>query len=408
MGGGILGRLGGAGTGGDGSRTGGSKAGHHHHDTGDDEYGDDGSANYAAKARQYGVSTGGSASGRHKKAGSSGSGSGGIRSPSHASRMQQHASSSSAAFRSPGHLEGGDVLTYQLAAADEEDADADDADNGGGGGRGIGIEVDDEDADGRYQQHHGGGNDDDVVESDIGSGLEASPSSPRGGDDSSGSGNSQHQDGGSGSGGGIDSYDSAGRHIGRQQQHQQHARQKQARGHAAVTIKNHHQHQHQHHQQHLTGENKAELHLARSNRLTNHEPTQHHVLGSGIDVSDNKVIATKRGGCCGVFGRLLALACGMPTSRSRDGYATMLPPFCCMSRWRLGAPFLIRTSFGVLQYVVVRTVLAIVMLALEGIGKYNDGSFADLTSGYVYSVVILNISQVRTATSCRSSVGCDE
>lgn len=80
-------------------------------------------------------------------------------------------------------------------------------------------------------------------------------------------------------------------------------------------------------------------------------------------------------------------------SQVPDGRATMLAPFCCLPRWRFPQPFLFRTSSGVLQYVIVRVTTSIITFALEAVGKYREGDFHDASAGYVWMIIILNVSQ---------------
>jgi hypothetical protein len=80
-------------------------------------------------------------------------------------------------------------------------------------------------------------------------------------------------------------------------------------------------------------------------------------------------------------------------ARVPDGRATMLAPFCCLPRWKLAEPFLTRCTTGVLQYVVVRVITAIVTFVLQALGLYGDGEWA-LSRGYVYVVIVVNVSQL--------------
>jgi hypothetical protein len=68
------------------------------------------------------------------------------------------------------------------------------------------------------------------------------------------------------------------------------------------------------------------------------------------------------------------------------------PGACCCMAWRLDAQFLTRSALGVYQYVVLRTLCAVIGLILEqwhlfGEGHYNWNQF------YVYYVMIVNLSQ---------------
>jgi hypothetical protein len=70
-----------------------------------------------------------------------------------------------------------------------------------------------------------------------------------------------------------------------------------------------------------------------------------------------------------------------------------LPPCCCAPKWRLGAAFLHRTRVGTFQYVLVRITTAIIALVLQGVGLYDEGDFHAADRGYVYLVVVVNLSQ---------------
>lgn len=90
-------------------------------------------------------------------------------------------------------------------------------------------------------------------------------------------------------------------------------------------------------------------------------------------------------------------------------------PLCCFRPWRLGQPFIQRTSFGVLQvrepisncfgrttrfspaqYVFVRVALSLVtfVLLLSAPEALGEGQFNNFKAGYVYIVAILNASQL--------------
>lgn len=56
------------------------------------------------------------------------------------------------------------------------------------------------------------------------------------------------------------------------------------------------------------------------------------------------------------------------------------------------SPFFIKCKFGVLQYVLMKFVCAIVVLILEWQGLYKEGHF-DWSSGYLYICILTNVSQ---------------
>ena len=80
--------------------------------------------------------------------------------------------------------------------------------------------------------------------------------------------------------------------------------------------------------------------------------------------------------------------------RTGKAHAHMLAPFCCLRPWRLGAEFLDRARLATFQYVVVRLALSIAIFFASFNGEYEEGAFDDAHNLYVYSVIILNLSQL--------------
>lgn len=70
-----------------------------------------------------------------------------------------------------------------------------------------------------------------------------------------------------------------------------------------------------------------------------------------------------------------------------------LMPFCCLPKWKMGSSFLRRIKFGVLQFTIVRAVLAIITFFLELDDKYDEGHFSP-NRGYVYIICLVNLSQI--------------
>ena len=85
---------------------------------------------------------------------------------------------------------------------------------------------------------------------------------------------------------------------------------------------------------------------------------------------------------------------GAKAQRTGRATAHMLFPFCCLRPWRLDAEFLWRCQFCTFQYVFVRLALSIAVFAASYEGDYDEGNFEDFSGLYVYSVVLLNFSQL--------------
>jgi len=81
------------------------------------------------------------------------------------------------------------------------------------------------------------------------------------------------------------------------------------------------------------------------------------------------------------------------------------PLNCCWKPWIMGqpiakrpsmiqwkSPFFIKCKFGVLQYVLLKTICSLLTMILELNGVYNEGDFSPKT-GYLYICIITNTSQ---------------
>jgi hypothetical protein len=64
-----------------------------------------------------------------------------------------------------------------------------------------------------------------------------------------------------------------------------------------------------------------------------------------------------------------------------------------MSPWIMGHELLHKCKVGVLQYVVIKNLLAITIFVLASLDLYKEGTFR-LDKGYVYIATITNISQL--------------
>lgn len=65
----------------------------------------------------------------------------------------------------------------------------------------------------------------------------------------------------------------------------------------------------------------------------------------------------------------------------------------CFRKWEMGVDFMLQCKYGVLQYVVVKTLATLATAALEPLGLYGEGSF-DLRKGYTYISFAINVSQM--------------
>jgi hypothetical protein len=85
-----------------------------------------------------------------------------------------------------------------------------------------------------------------------------------------------------------------------------------------------------------------------------------------------------------------------PLLEHSSGIRAMVPhpiPLCwCIEPWELGRPFYNAVKFGIVQYMILKTVCALVALVLELFQLYGDGLF-EWYYGYPYITVILNFSQ---------------
>eukprot|EP01095_Lingulamoeba_sp_RSL-Kostka_P004101 TRINITY_DN15193_c0_g1_i1.p1 TRINITY_DN15193_c0_g1~~TRINITY_DN15193_c0_g1_i1.p1 ORF type:complete len:430 (-),score=51.84 TRINITY_DN15193_c0_g1_i1:50-1339(-) len=68
-------------------------------------------------------------------------------------------------------------------------------------------------------------------------------------------------------------------------------------------------------------------------------------------------------------------------------------PFCCLPyKYQPNRNFLIWTKRSILQFTILKPVLAIIAIILELFDKYGDGEFLNFEKGYIYLIVIENIS----------------
>merc|ERR1712137_1414241 len=66
-------------------------------------------------------------------------------------------------------------------------------------------------------------------------------------------------------------------------------------------------------------------------------------------------------------------------------------PFCFLPKLKLGRSFYVLCKRCVLQFVIIKPILAILTFCMEITGVYHMGSF-DFTSGYLYITAVDNVS----------------
>ena len=81
------------------------------------------------------------------------------------------------------------------------------------------------------------------------------------------------------------------------------------------------------------------------------------------------------------------------TLRSKDAhYGQHSACFSWFFRsWRMGEEFMLECKWGVLQYVVMKTLTTTAIMILEPMGLYGEGSF-DFDKAYIYLTILLNAS----------------
>ncbi|XXQ30037.1 Organic solute transporter Ostalpha [Plasmodiophora brassicae] len=68
-------------------------------------------------------------------------------------------------------------------------------------------------------------------------------------------------------------------------------------------------------------------------------------------------------------------------------------PFSLLPRWKMGKPFYYKVQWGILQYVAVKPMMAVVALFLGALGVYHEGAVA-FNAGYFYVTFVVNASQI--------------
>lgn len=64
-----------------------------------------------------------------------------------------------------------------------------------------------------------------------------------------------------------------------------------------------------------------------------------------------------------------------------------------LSPWAMGPELLLRCKLGVLQYVIIKNLSAVLVCALASFGMYHEGRFR-FDEGYLYMCVVCNVSQM--------------
>lgn len=85
----------------------------------------------------------------------------------------------------------------------------------------------------------------------------------------------------------------------------------------------------------------------------------------------------------------------MPLLEEPYAYGVVEHPFplnCFLRGWYLGPEFYQAVKIGIVQYMIVKMVCALLAMALESIGVYGEGKF-EWRYGYPYLAVVLNFSQ---------------
>lgn len=77
-----------------------------------------------------------------------------------------------------------------------------------------------------------------------------------------------------------------------------------------------------------------------------------------------------------------------------EHFASHVPPFCCLPKWRLGSDFLHWTSLGVFQYVVLKLVATVVSFVTTATGDYGNGEFHAFDKAFIYVSFTVNASQI--------------
>ncbi|CAN0928586.1 Protein LAZ1 homolog 1 [Linum grandiflorum] len=76
-------------------------------------------------------------------------------------------------------------------------------------------------------------------------------------------------------------------------------------------------------------------------------------------------------------------------------YGVVEHPFplnCCLRPWNLGRDFYEAVKVGIVQYMILKMICALLAIILESFGVYGEGKF-DWSHGYPYLAVVLNFSQ---------------
>ncbi|XP_038700379.1 protein LAZ1 homolog 1 isoform X2 [Tripterygium wilfordii] len=84
-----------------------------------------------------------------------------------------------------------------------------------------------------------------------------------------------------------------------------------------------------------------------------------------------------------------------PLLKDSYAYGEVEHPFplnCLLRNWNLGADFYHAVKIGIVQYMILKLICALIAMILEAFGVYGEGKF-EWRYGYPYLAVILNFSQ---------------
>lgn len=85
----------------------------------------------------------------------------------------------------------------------------------------------------------------------------------------------------------------------------------------------------------------------------------------------------------------------VPLLNDEYAYGVVEHPFpikCCFNGWDLGSDFYHSVKIGIVQYMILKLLCALIAIVLEAFGVYGEGKF-EWKYGYPYLAVILNFSQ---------------
>ena len=94
-----------------------------------------------------------------------------------------------------------------------------------------------------------------------------------------------------------------------------------------------------------------------------------------------------------VLGEESSLTGHLIKSKGKERGQHLPPMSLLLSTWEMDHTFIRRCKFGVLQYVVIKLLLAAVVFVLESVGVYDEGVFS-LRRGYIFVIIVTYSSQM--------------